>query len=309
MDNILLVSHGKMAEGVKSSVEMIIGKQPNLYTISLTEEGDNIQFENDLQERMKTLQGTVLIIADLLGGTPCNVVLKNYMEQSTVSILAGMSLPLVIEAAVNPDITMEELLIVAEQATVDVKSAMNQAKKDHKKDVVVDHSDEYEVFAGQANLVNVRIDERLIHGQVAGIWSTSLDTQRIIVANNEAAKDPMQKASLRMAAPSSMRLSVLPVADAAKNINSGKYGKQRLFLLFKNPTDVLEFIEAGGVLSTVNVGNMSYKDGAREITKSIQVLPNEEKVFLAIEGKGIKLTAQLVPNDPIVDFMDKLKNK
>lgn len=309
MDNILLVSHGKMAEGVKSSVEMIIGKQPNLYTISLTEEGDNIQFENDLQERMKTLQGTVLIIADLLGGTPCNVVLKNYMEQSTVSILAGMSLPLVIEAAVNPDITMEELLIVAEQATVDVKSAMNQAKKDHKKDVVVDHSDEYEVFAGQANLVNVRIDERLIHGQVAGIWSTSLDTQRIIVANNEAAKDPMQKASLRMAAPSSMRLSVLPVADAAKNINSGKYGKQRLFLLFKNPTDVLEFIEAGGVLSTVNVGNMSYKDGAREVTKSIQVLPNEEKVFLAIEGKGIKLTAQLVPNDPIVDFMDKLKNK
>ncbi len=107
----------------------------------------------------------------------------------------------------------------------------------------------------------------LIHGQVAGIWSTSLNTQRIIVANDEAAADPLQKSSLRMAAPTSMRLSVLPVATAAKNIRAGRYGKQRLFLLFKNPQDVLRYIEADGPIKAINVGNMSYKDGAREVTK------------------------------------------
>lgn len=309
MDNILLISHGKMADGVKSSVEMIIGKQPNIYTVSLTEEGDNIQFENDLQATMKTLQGTVLIIADLLGGTPCNVALKNYMEDPSISILAGMSLPIVIEASVNPQITLEELLKIATQATVDVKKAMTQAKEDHKKDIVGSDLSEYKEYAGKANLVNVRIDERLIHGQVAGIWSTSLDTQRIIVANDEAANDPMQKASLRMAAPSSMRLSVLPVEEATANINSGKYGNQRLFLLFKNPTDVLRFIEVGGTISTVNVGNMSYKDGAREVTKSIQVLPEEEAVFQRISENGVRITAQLVPNDPVIDFMEKMKKK
>ncbi|KXF70220.1 PTS mannose transporter subunit IIAB [Enterococcus faecalis] len=156
-------------------------------------------------------------------------------------------------------------------------------------------------------MVNTRIDERLIHGQVAGIWSTSLSTQRIIVANDEAATDPLQKSSLRMAAPSSMRLSVLGVEAAAKNIQSGKYGKQRLFLLFKNPKDVLRFIEAQGPIKTVNVGNMSYKEGAREVTKSIQVLPEEEQIFETISSKGVTVTAQLVPNDPVVDFMKKLR--
>ncbi|ALS03342.1 PTS mannose transporter subunit IIAB [Enterococcus silesiacus] len=157
-------------------------------------------------------------------------------------------------------------------------------------------------------MVNTRIDERLIHGQVAGIWSTSLDTQRIIVANDEAASDPLQKSSLRMAAPTSMRLSVLPVAKAAENICAGKYGKQRLFLLFKNPTDVLKFLDAGGPIETVNVGNMSYKEGAREVTKSIQVLEAEEAVFESITSKGVNITAQLVPNDPAIDFMKKLRS-
>ena len=100
---------------------------------------------------------------------------------------------------------------------------------------------------------------------------------------------------------------VLGVEAAAKNIQSGKYGKQRLFLLFKNPKDVLRFIEAQGPIKTVNVGNMSYKEGAREVTKSIQVLPEEEQIFETIASKGVTVTAQLVPNDPVVDFMKKLR--
>ena len=172
----------------------------------------------------------------------------------------------------------------------------------------VDDLTQYQAYAGKANIVNVRIDERLIHGQVAGIWSTSLNTQRIIVINDEAAKDPLQKSSLRMAAPSSMRLSVLTVAEATKNVQAGKYGAQRIFLLFKNPTDVLRYLEAGGELTTVNVGNMSYKEGTREVTKSIQVTEAEEAVFEDIAKRQIKITAQRVPNDPVVDFMEKLRS-
>ncbi|WP_086347966.1 PTS mannose/fructose/sorbose transporter subunit IIAB [Candidatus Enterococcus clewellii] len=309
MRNILLISHGKMAEGVKSSLEMIVGRQEQVSIVSLKPDGDNIQFENDLLAEMKALNGKTLIIADLAGGTPCNVAVKNFLDNEQVEIVAGMSLPLVIEAAVNPQITAEELVKLSKDSLIDVKAKMkqvDQASTDGQS-TEVDLSN-YEAYEGKANLVNVRIDERLIHGQVAGIWSTSLDTQRIIVANDEAAADPLQKSSLRMAAPTSMRLSVLPVAEAAENIQKGKYGKQRLFLLFKNPTDVLRYLEAGGMLETVNVGNMSYKEGAREVTKSIQVLKEEEQVFEVITSKGVKITAQLVPNDPSIDFMDKLRN-
>ena len=307
MENIVLISHGSMAEGVKVSLEMIVGRQEQVHTVSLRPDSDNLQFEKELNEQMKALNGTTLIIADLLGGTPCNVATKNYLNVDGVEIIAGMTLSVVIEAVVNQQASIKELVCLAQENIVDVKAGMNQAEQEISEASKEKELSNYSQYAGKENIVNTRIDERLIHGQVAGIWSTSLSTQRIIVANDEAAKDPLQKSSLRMAAPSSMRLSVLGVEAAAKNIQSGKYGKQRLFLLFKNPKDVLRFIEAQGPIKTVNVGNMSYKEGAREVTKSIQVLPEEEQIFETIASKGVTVTAQLVPNDPVVDFMKKLR--
>ncbi|HCJ4252304.1 TPA: PTS sugar transporter subunit IIB [Enterococcus faecalis] len=307
MENIVLISHGSMAEGVKVSLEMIVGRQEHVHTVSLRPDSDNLQFEKELNEKMKALNGTTLIIADLLGGTPCNVATKNYLNVDGVEIIAGMTLSVVIEAVVNQQASIKELVCLAQENIVDVKAGMNQAEQEISEASKEKELSNYSQYAGKENIVNTRIDERLIHGQVAGIWSTSLSTQRIIVANDEAATDPLQKSSLRMAAPSSMRLSVLGVEAAAKNIQSGKYGKQRLFLLFKNPKDVLRFIEAQGPIRTVNVGNMSYKEGAREVTKSIQVLPEEEQIFETIASKGVTVTAQLVPNDPVVDFMKKLR--
>ncbi|WP_239660074.1 PTS mannose/fructose/sorbose transporter subunit IIAB [Enterococcus sp. 1140_ESPC] len=296
-----------MAEGVKVSLEMIVGRQEHVHTVSLRPDSDNLQFEKELNEKMKALNGTTLIIADLLGGTPCNVATKNYLNVDGVEIIAGMTLSVVIEAVVNQQASIKELVCLVQENIVDVKAGMNQAEQEISEASKEKELSNYSQYAGKENIVNTRIDERLIHGQVAGIWSTSLSTQRIIVANDEAATDPLQKSSLRMAAPSSMRLSVLGVEAAAKNIQSGKYGKQRLFLLFKNPKDVLRFIEAQGPIKTVNVGNMSYKEGAREVTKSIQVLPEEEQIFETIASKGVTVTAQLVPNDPVVDFMKKLR--
>ena len=307
MENIVLISHGSMAEGVKVSLEMIVGRQEHVHTVSLRPDSDNLQFEKELNEKMKALNGTTLIIADLLGGTPCNVATKNYLNVDGVELIAGMTLSVVIEAVVNQQASIKELVCLAQENIVDVKAGMNQAEQEISEASKEKELSNYSQYAGKENIVNTRIDERLIHGQVAGIWSTSLSTQRIIVANDEAATDPLQKSSLRMAAPSSMRLSVLGVEAAAKNIQSGKYGKQRLFLLFKNPKDVLRFIEAQGPIKTVNVGNMSYKEGAREVTKSIQVLPEEEQIFETIASKGVTVTAQLVPNDPVVDFMKKLR--
>ena len=278
MENIVLISHGSMAEGVKVSLEMIVGRQEHVHTVSLRPDSDNLQFEKELNEKMKALNGTTLIIADLLGGTPCNVATKNYLNVDGVEIIAGMTLSVVIEAVVNQQASIKELVCLAQENIVDVKAGMNQAEQEISEASKEKELSNYSQYAGKENIVNTRIDERLIHGQVAGIWSTSLSTQRIIVANDEAATDPLQKSSLRMAAPSSMRLSVLGVEAAAKNIQSGKY-----------------------------VGNMSYNEGAREVTKSIQVLPEEEQIFETIASKGVTVTAQLVPNDPVVDFMKKLR--
>ena len=61
------------------------------------------------------------------------------------------------------------------------------------------------------NIVGARIDGRLVHGQVANLWTPKLQADRIIVVDEEAAKSDIQKSGLRMATPLTTRLSVLPV--------------------------------------------------------------------------------------------------
>ncbi len=307
MKNIVLVSHGLLAEGVKSSLEMIAGNQPNLHTISLTPDGDNLQFGEELERKMKTFAGKTIIIADLLGGTPANVSLQKYMNNPDVEIMSGLSLPVALECVLGGDRTPGAILASAKETMVDLKASAEDIVQ--APDVLENNLSQYEAFAGQANIVNARIDERLIHGQVAGIWSSTLKTQRLMVINDAAAENTLQKTSLRMAAPKSMRLSVLTVQDAVNNINAGKYGKQRLFLIFKKPSDVLKFIELGGKLEHVTVGNMSFETGNREITKNIYITEEEAHIFAAISNSGVNVTAQLVPNEPATDFMKKLTNK
>ncbi|MBO0438421.1 PTS sugar transporter subunit IIA [Vagococcus fluvialis] len=121
MNNIVLVSHGDMAEGVKSSLEMIVGEQPNVFTVSLRT--DVKQFETDLLSVLEKLEGKVLVIADLLGGTPANTVVKHFLTDENVLIISGMSLPLVIEASLITD-DIDVLIEVGKNGVTNVKEQM-----------------------------------------------------------------------------------------------------------------------------------------------------------------------------------------
>lgn len=66
-----------------------------------------------------------------------------------------------------------------------------------------------------------RIDGRLIHGQVANLWTTTLNISRIMVVDDEVAENAIEKSGLKLATPAGVKLSVLPVAKAAENILAG----------------------------------------------------------------------------------------
>ena len=67
-------------------------------------------------------------------------------------------------------------------------------------------------------IVNARIDERMIHGQVAAIWTNLLNATRILVIDDQAAQDDIQKMALRMACPSTVKLSILSVEKAVQRL-------------------------------------------------------------------------------------------
>lgn len=159
------------------------------------------------------------------------------------------------------------------------------------------------------NIVGARIDERLVHGQVANLWTPKLQVERIIVLDEAAAKDDIQKSGLRMATPMTTRLSVLPVEVAADHLQKNRYGKQRLFLVAKRPEKFLDLLKLGIKLDTINVGNMSKRDDTTELTKQVNINEEDAKLFKQIADQGVKLIAQVNPSVDARDFMKLIDEK
>ena len=156
---------------------------------------------------------------------------------------------------------------------------------------------------------HVRIDERLIHGQVATVWVNSIGCNRIIVANNDSVKDEMQIVALKLACPTGVKLSVLSLNKAVVNINSGKYDNDKVFLITKNISDFKTLIDEGLKVESINVGNLSHKEGQIKIKKTVSLSEFDITVIHEFIEKGIRITAQMLPNEPdssIAEFIRKV---
>ncbi|WP_288761500.1 PTS system mannose/fructose/N-acetylgalactosamine-transporter subunit IIB [uncultured Lacticaseibacillus sp.] len=156
-------------------------------------------------------------------------------------------------------------------------------------------------------IIATRIDGRLVHGQVANLWTTKLQATRIMVVDDKVSQSQIEKSGLRMATPAGVRLSVLDVDTAADHILNHKYDSQRVFIVAKGPAPLLALINKGVGIDSINVGNMSQTDDTKHITKSINVLDSDVADFKELQSKGVKLTAQMVPGDESQDFMSLLK--
>ena len=158
-------------------------------------------------------------------------------------------------------------------------------------------------------IVNVRIDERLIHGQVATMWTNHLKVNRIMVVDNVVVKNEMEKDVLKMAKPNSVKLSILTTKGASARITNGQYDDQRVFLIVKNPATLVELVDNGVMLEEINIGKKKKKKGSKQVAKSIGVTPEDIEAFKHLNEKGVKLVAQMVPNEDKSDFMKLLREE
>ncbi len=108
--------------------------------------------------------------------------------------------------------------------------------------------------------------------------------------------------ALKMATPGGVKLSILTVPTATKNLIEGKYEGENVFVIVRNPKTLREVYDAGYKMETVNVGNMSSKFGSVQVRRSVGVTPEDVKEFKTLLDHGVKITAQMIPDDEIVDF-------
>lgn len=155
-------------------------------------------------------------------------------------------------------------------------------------------------------IVAARIDGRLIHGQVANLWTTKLNVSRIMVVDNDIVNNDLEKTALKLATPPGIKLSILNTEKAAANILAGRYDSQRVLIVARRPDRFLELIQKGVSIPELNVGNMSQTPETRSVTRSINVVDKDVEDFDAINASGTKLIAQMVPGDSPQDFMPLL---
>lgn len=111
MENqLVLVSHGRFCEELKKSVEMIMGTQKEIYTVGLLPEESVKDFRVNFEKTIKGLE-KVTVLADLMGGTPCNVVSQLILEKKEIELYAGMNLPMII-SFINNQILEEDSSLV-----------------------------------------------------------------------------------------------------------------------------------------------------------------------------------------------------
>jgi mannose PTS system EIIAB component len=153
----------------------------------------------------------------------------------------------------------------------------------------------------------LRIDDRLIHGQVAITWAKDTRISRIIVVSDEVAANPIQKALLSQAAPPDVKANVITLDKLIEVYFHPLFMNVKVMLLFTNPADVVTAYENGVYFNTVNIGGMKFTDGKQMVTHFISVDQTDIDAFKTLDKQDIELEIRKVPSDRKQLLMDVLK--
>ena len=159
----------------------------------------------------------------------------------------------------------------------------------------------------------LRLDERMIHGQVAIKWSRHIDVNRIVVANDYAASDHIVQKSLMMAAPSTCKVAIKSVDDSIKLLNDPRSAELKVLLIANNPEDVLKLLQNVPGIPKINIGNYGRVVSRRgdelrhTYAANLYAYPDEAEIFKQIyetaKAQGIQeIVYQTTPENTAEDI-------
>jgi PTS system mannose-specific IIB component len=311
---IVIGTHGWAAEQLLKTAEMLLGEQENIGWIDFVP-GENaetlIEKYNAQLANLNTDKG-VLFLVDTWGGSPFNAASRIVVDKEHYEVVAGVNIPMLVETLMarddNP--SFDELVALAVETGREGVKAL-KAKPVEKAAPVAAVAAPKAVAPlkpmGPNDYMNIglaRIDDRLIHGQVATRWTKETNVTRIIVVSDEVAADTVRKTLLTQVAPPGVTAHVVDVAKMIRVWNNPKYAGDRVMLLFTNPTDVERVVEGGVNIKSVNIGGMAFRQGKTQVNNAISVDEKDIEAFKKLNARGIELEARKVSTDQKLKMMD-----
>ena len=143
----------------------------------------------------------------------------------------------------------------------------------------------------------LRVDHRLLHGQVAFSWTSHLSADCILIANDDVVKNELRKMTIKLAKPSGVKLVIKNIDDSIKSINSGVTDKYKLFIVVESIEDAYKLVSNCKSITKVNLGGTKSTSNTRNISKSINVTEDEINLINEMNINGIDVAIQMVPSD------------
>lgn len=143
----------------------------------------------------------------------------------------------------------------------------------------------------------VRVDDRLIHGQVLTQWVGEINAQKIVVIDDEVSQDKMRKNILKFACPSDIKMAVYSAEKAAEVWAKNKFGAYNVMVLFRDVNMIKKCKDLGLVFDEVSLGQMSITDGREQIHRTFGLSEQEAKTLLDLERDGMTIYFRMTPMD------------
>ncbi len=320
MVGIVLATHGDFAKGILMSSSMVFGEQEDVAYVTLKPGEGPDDFRARLDQAVASLsnQEEVLFLVDLWGGTPFNQASAAINGHEKWCIVTGLNLPMLIEAF-TARMGMDTAREIAAHIVVEGRNGTRTKPED------IDPGQEAKreaapaqatgmlppgtvVGDGQMKIVHVRIDSRLLHGQVATNWAKSVGCNRIIVVSDNVAHDDMRKSLIVEAAPPGVKANVTTLGRFAEAYHDTRMGNVRALVLFENPQDALTLVGLGVPIEHINFGSLAHKAGKTMLSQAIAMDEDDAKTVFALRDAGVSFDTKQVPSSGSDDLFKLIED-
>ncbi len=150
----------------------------------------------------------------------------------------------------------------------------------------------------------MRIDDRLIHGQVIAVWCKHKKFTRIVIIDDQVASDTFMQQVLKMAAPPNIAVDVYSIDKAMDVLNQGAVKPETTMLLMKTPETARRLYENGLQYDNLNIGGMGGGPGRKNVFKNIAMSQEEIEILKYLLDEGVDITLLTVPGERSKKFAD-----
>lgn len=159
----------------------------------------------------------------------------------------------------------------------------------------------------------LRIDDRLLHGQVVFMWSKQLDIKGIVVANDDLPDDPIQSMAMKLVVPEHMKLLIKRVDDAVTFLNDPRIESMNVLVVVKDPIDaarIMKGLKNPGVVEKLNIGNSGRVDkgNRHKLTPEVYVDHKDVAALRELLQYQLPFEIQMIPTNNKTDVKDALKH-